>query len=110
MGLPVRFIVPDGYRGVLTVKLDPAAGAPVPVTNGEFVVTLSATGTTSVSSFKFLSGKHVNAAWYASGAALPEGRDPAAITLRLATYNADTKTVVYVVGTQKEAEDAFSKY
>jgi hypothetical protein len=80
------------------------------VTNGEFLVTLSASGSTSVSSFKFLSGKHVIAARYASGAGLPQGHDSAAVTFRLATYNPDTKTAVYLVGTQKEAEDAFSKY
>ena len=58
-GLPVRFVVPDGYRGLVTVTLDPSDGLAVPISNGQFVVSIPASGKLSVSSFDFLKGKHM---------------------------------------------------
>ena len=107
---PVRFIVPDGYRGVVTIALDPTAGVSVPVSNGQFVVSIPSSGKLSVSSFDFLRGKHIQTAQYVSGAALPPGHDSAAIALRLVTVTPDVKTAIYVVGTRKEEEDEFKKH
>jgi hypothetical protein len=109
-GLPVEFVVPDGYRGVFSVTLDPATGSAVPVTNGQFVLSIPSAGKLRISSWDCIGGRHVVSARYASGGALPPGHDENAISLRAVTFNPDTKTAVYLIGTQREASDAFTKY
>lgn len=106
----MQFVVPDGYHGVFSVTLDTTRGAVVPVTNGQYIVTIPASGKMSVSSFDFVMGKHVVAARYVSGESLPPSHDPMALALRLVTVTPDMKTAVYLIGTQKEAEDALKKY
>ena len=49
-GLPVQFVVPDGYRGVFSVTIDSTSGIAVPVTNGQFIVTIPASGKLRISS------------------------------------------------------------
>ena len=109
-GLPVRFVVPDSYRGPVTVTLDPSAGVAVPVSNGQFVVSIPASGKLSVSSFDFLKGKHLQTAQYVSGAPVNPRHDPAAIGVRLVTVTPDFTTAIYIVGTEKEAEAALEKH
>jgi hypothetical protein len=109
-GLPVQFVVPDGYRGVISVTLDATSGVAVPVTNGQFIVTIPASGKLPISSWDCIGGRHVVSARYTSGQLLPTGHDPNAITLRVVSFRPDTKTALYLVGTEKEAHDAFTKY
>ena len=108
-GLPVRFVVPDGYRGLVTVTLDPSAGVAVPVSNGQFVVSIPPSGKVSVSSFDFLKGKHLQTAQYVSGAPVNPSHDSAAVGVRLVTVTPDFKTAMYMVGTEKEEEVARQK-
>jgi hypothetical protein len=73
-------------------------------------VAIPSSGKLQISSWDCIGGRHVVSARYASGEALPAGHDDAAISLRVVTFNRDTKTAVYLIGTQKEASDAFTKY
>ena len=109
-GPPVHYVVPDGYRGVFTIELDPNGGQMVPVTNGEFVVSIPSNGKLSVSSFDFIKGRHMETAEYASGAALSLGHSPTNIALRLVAVSPDLKRAIYVVGTKDEQEVEFKKY
>lgn len=109
-GLPVQFIVPGGYRGIFFVTLDRRTGLAVPITNDQFVVTIPASGKLRISSWDCIGGRHVVSAKYAGGELLPTGHDPNAVSLRVVSYKADTATVVYLIGTEKEARDAFKNY
>ena len=116
VGLPEHFVVPDNYRGLFTVTVDPIRGISVPVTNGEFVFTIPADGKVCISSSKSLDGLHYLDATYASGQPLPHEYNPTNVSLRVIAgrldkkTGRDTKRVVFLIGTKKEAEDAATKY
>ena len=111
-GLPVRYVVPDGYRGVLSVTFDASAGSPVVVTNGEYVITFPESGQLAVSSLDFLRGEHTIRAEWANGETLsigsPMGDGAQEVAFRFVYYQRNAKTAVCVVGTEDEASAAFS--
>ena len=82
-GAPVRYVVPVGFRGTFTITLDPVRGIAVPMSNGQFVVTIPATGKLTVRSLDFLQGKHQMLAQYETGAALATGLRDDDIALRI---------------------------
>ena len=109
-GLPVQFVLPAGYRGVFSVKLDPNGGIPVPITNGQFVVVIPQNGKVSLSSFDCISGRHVVSARYASGSVLPTSYPDTNVSLRVVNFSPEAKTIVYLIGTQKEADEESAKH
>jgi hypothetical protein len=109
-GLPVHFVVPDGYRGAVYFTLDPTNGVAVPVTNGEFLVTIPASGKLAVRSFDFILGYHIISSQYASGQLLPSGPDKVNLgPIDLDRHHRPPRTAVYLLGTQQEVDEAVKK-
>ena len=111
LGAPVLYVVPVGYRGTFSITLDPTRGISVPMSNGQFVVTVPATGKLTVRSFDFLHGKHELRARYADGEALSTGHREDAIAVRIVRPDKqDANTWIYVVGTSREQDEAFGRH
>ena len=109
-GLPVRYIVPDGYKGIVHVTCEPATGSPVPITNGEYVVTLPADGKLTVRSLDFIKGHHVVFSQYASGAPLPSAPEKVDVYLiDVDRPHNPPRSASLLVGTHGEMDEAFKK-
>lgn len=100
-GLPVRYIIPDGFKGLVYCALDTANGVSVPVTNGEYVVTIPQNGKLAVRSIDFMQGKHVFTGQYASGRELP--KTPEEIGVYFIDVESKPPRILLYIGTQQES-------
>jgi hypothetical protein len=108
-GLPVLFIVPDSFKGAVYFSLDSTNGLAVPVTNGEYLVTIPADGKLTVRSFDFILGSHIVSAQYASGQPLRFGWNSTDIgfePIDLDRHHRPPRSAVYLVGTQQDKDEA----
>lgn len=109
-GLPVRYVVPDGYKGNVYFTLDRTNGVMVPVTNGEFLVAIPASGRLAVRSFDFILGYHLVSSQYASGQPLPAGPQKVDVyVIDLDRHHPTPETAVCLVGTQAEVQEAIKQ-
>lgn len=75
-GVPVHFVVPDGFRGVFYLIPDPTNGVAISKTEGRFLVTIPADGRLRVRSLGFLDSWHQETCSFASGAHIPTPTEP----------------------------------
>ena len=109
-GLPVQYVLPDGYRGVFSIMTVANGGVQVLISNGQYIVTIPASGKLAVSSSDCLTGKHKLSARYASGDVFPTGQDGAAVRLRLLRISPEMNSIEWVVGTWEDLENASKKH
>jgi len=117
---PVRFIVPDGYRGAFDLILDPTNGVTFAKTNGEYVLVIPPSGQLRVRTFSILAQPHEEFAAYASGQSIPSDSSlkgatamPASMvglrnrgTIRLGD---GPMTAVLIVGTEQDVDAWYQK-
>ena len=101
-GPPVRFVLPEGFRGVLEVFLDKANGNEVVKSNGTFVVAVPTNGRVAVKSDEFLRRWHTETATYPDGT-LITAEAPYSNVLALRGLGSDGQhTSWLLVGTEQE--------
>lgn len=115
-GLPVHFVVPDGFRGRIDIVLDTKHGSRMEAQDGRYTFIIPASGTFRVQSLQPLEKWHSTTAAYVSGTTLPVVAETGGTNSTIGFFqfgssatsrsdNSDsTHTVVCFVGTAAETE------
>jgi hypothetical protein len=111
-GLPIHFVVPNGFRGEIRIIEDPGNGEILPKHGRWIICVLPATGILKVKSLKPFLAVHEETACYADGGVLNPGIDTNAIAFfGLGSFaSGSTNGVSYFVGTQAEATAEASRF
>jgi hypothetical protein len=117
---PVRFIVPDGYRGAFDLILDPTNGVAFAKTNDEYIIVIPRSGQLRVRTFSILEQPHEEFAAYVSGESIPSdssiksatGMPASMVGLRnrgTARLGDGPMTAVFIVGTEQDVDEWHKK-
>ena len=110
LGCTVRYVVPDGFRGVFSISEDPVNGIP-PSTgdHGEIVYSIPDNGHLVTTDATPLYTRHSGGAMYRSGKPIELEGDPAGIRFRGLGYLQSAPSSEFVIrdliGTYEEAND-----
>jgi hypothetical protein len=106
-GPPVRFVLPEDFRGVFQISVDRAHGSELLKSNGMFVIVVPANGRVVVKDDRFLTRWHSQTALYPNGTVITgEAPDTNAVALRGLASEGHTSWVL--VGTEREFRIATS--
>jgi len=111
-GIPLRFILPNDYRGLVQIIEDSKTGLDVEEQAGHYTYTIPAGGQLRVTSLRPFQSWHKESATFQNGAALLTGTDDSVPESVVAfrelpeTISNGVTIVCYFVGTQKEAENS----
>jgi hypothetical protein len=70
-GPPIKFVLQNGFHGLIEIRLDSNLGKDLPLTNGEYRVEIPQTGILTVASFKPFQKTHETEASYSNGDKIP---------------------------------------
>jgi hypothetical protein len=109
--IPVRFIIPDGYRGEVIIYYDEPAGNELPTADGVLVVQVPGSGILHIKDKGPFFSAHTVTASYASGQDLPYGFGAGSVGDDMVAFRDlgsgvrdHVRYVHYFVGTKKEME------
>jgi hypothetical protein len=110
----VRFVIPEGFKGVVEISRDPT-GVDLVLENNKVSVVVPSDGRLSVKSVKLIEDAHALAAVYASGRALSLELGPSGtagvVALHFPAKRSASKpdTFLYFVGTGEGAETFYNQ-
>ena len=121
-GDPVHFQLPDNYRGVFKLVLDPTNGLVVSLKEGQFTYVIPTNGVLRVKTFDPFDPFHTESASYAGGTPIPMGPllnpniSPDVVACRDTGMHEDTgengqwvRSIAYVIGTENQELEAKEK-
>lgn len=106
-GPPVRFMLPEGFRGVFQISVDRDHGSELVKSNGMLLVVVPADGKVVVQDDSFLIRWHSQTAVYPDGSMVSEAFDTNVVALRNVGYDLHHHSWM-LVGTDREFRIATS--